>query len=189
PRASAARPDQEATQPITEATVDFEMPTHETVDDDAAAAFLTQAFEDAEDTQAKQAFFGEGAQENNIASRGSDSDPAQAPLGETLGNEPIPSSKPITAGPHPSETENVAIKVLAKELASKGAYVLRFDREARVMVKLDHPNVIRCFDYGKDASKVLHYLAIEYVDRGTVESWLKKLGRFSIGDALHLVLK
>lgn len=83
----------------------------------------------------------------------------------------------------------VAVKVLAKELSSKQAYVDRFRREGRLMVKLDHPNVIRCFDVDHDEEKDLYFLAIEFVDGGSVEGWLKKLGKFQVGDALHLILK
>src|SRR5207248_777932 len=39
----------------------------------------------------------------------------------------------------------VAIKVLAKHLASNEAYVQRFQREAKVMAKLDHPHIVRCY--------------------------------------------
>jgi serine/threonine protein kinase len=83
----------------------------------------------------------------------------------------------------------VAVKVLAKELASKDAYVQRFQREARMMIKLDHGNILRCFGVGKDKKTGFHYLSTELVEGGSVESWRKKLGRFSIGDALHIILK
>jgi serine/threonine protein kinase len=83
----------------------------------------------------------------------------------------------------------VAVKVLAKELASKDAYVRRFQREARMMIKLDHANILRCFGVGKDKETGLHYLSMELVEGGSVESWRKKRGRFSIGDALHIILK
>jgi serine/threonine protein kinase len=83
----------------------------------------------------------------------------------------------------------VAVKVLAKELASKDAYVRRFQREARMMIKLDHANILRCFGVGKDKETGCHYLSMELVEGGSVESWRKKLGRFSIGDALHIILK
>src|SRR5262245_19449419 len=43
----------------------------------------------------------------------------------------------------------VAIKVLSKQLASKPAFVQRFLREARVMAKLDHPNILRCHEVGE----------------------------------------
>jgi hypothetical protein len=42
----------------------------------------------------------------------------------------------------------VALKVLSKELAAKEAFVGRFQREAQVMAKLDHPNILRCYGVG-----------------------------------------
>lgn len=83
--------------------------------------------------------------------------------------------------------EIVAIKVLAKELVGKGTFVQRFEREAQAMQKLDHPNILRCMDAKEAGGR--HYIAMEVVDGGSVEGWLKKLGRFSVGDALHVVLK
>lgn len=80
----------------------------------------------------------------------------------------------------------VAIKVLSKELASKPAFVQRFLREARVMAKLDHPNILRCFDVGEALG--YHYLAMEFVEGGSVEGWLKKQGNFSVADSLHIIL-
>ena len=41
----------------------------------------------------------------------------------------------------------VAIKVLAEELAGDRVALRRFRREARATAKLDHPNVIRVFDF------------------------------------------
>ncbi|MFO0865941.1 MAG: protein kinase [Gemmataceae bacterium] len=40
----------------------------------------------------------------------------------------------------------VAVKVLSKELSSKPAFVQRFEREAKVMAKLDHPNILRTME-------------------------------------------
>ncbi len=79
-----------------------------------------------------------------------------------------------------------AVKVLSRELAAKPALVQRFLREARVMARLDHPNLLRCYEVKEE--KGFHYLAMEYVDGGSVETWLRKLGRFSVGDALHITL-
>jgi eukaryotic-like serine/threonine-protein kinase len=82
----------------------------------------------------------------------------------------------------------VAIKVLAKQLIKKKEFVLRFHREARVMAKLDHPNVLRCIDV-KETPAGIPYIVMEFVDGGSVEGWLKKLGQFSVGDSMHIVLK
>jgi serine/threonine protein kinase len=86
-----------------------------------------------------------------------------------------------------SNDREVAIKVMTKELSQKDAFVQRFLREARVMAKLDHPNVLRSFDAGNAMG--YYYLSIEYVEGGSVEGWLKKLGRFSVADSVHLILK
>ena len=73
----------------------------------------------------------------------------------------------------------VAVKVLAKELSNKPAFVQRFLREARVMAKLDHPNILRCFDV--DTAMGYHFLAMEFVEGGSVDGWLKKLGKLLPG--------
>jgi serine/threonine protein kinase len=80
----------------------------------------------------------------------------------------------------------VAVKVLSKELSNKPAFVQRFEREAKVMAKLDHPNILRC--YGAGAANGYHFIAIEFVEGGSLENWLKKLKKFSIGDALHAII-
>lgn len=79
-----------------------------------------------------------------------------------------------------------AVKVLAKELSGKPAFVQRFLREAHIMAKLDHPNILRCFDVGE--AQGFHYLAMEFVDGGSIQDWLKKRGKFSIADSLHIIL-
>src|SRR5262249_31476604 len=80
----------------------------------------------------------------------------------------------------------VALKVLSEELAGKPAFVERFKREAKVMAKLDHPNVLRCF--GVHQTGKYHYLAMEFVDGGSVQDWLKKLRKLTLGDSLYLTL-
>jgi eukaryotic-like serine/threonine-protein kinase len=80
----------------------------------------------------------------------------------------------------------VALKVLSKDLASKPAFVQRFQREARLMARLDHPNILRCHDVGTVAGN--HYLAMEYIDGGSLQNWLDKLGKLPIADALHAML-
>lgn len=81
---------------------------------------------------------------------------------------------------------DVAVKVLSKELSGKPAFVERFKREARVMAKMDHPNILRCFEVGEASG--YHYLSIEFVEGGSLADWLKKLGKFALGDALHAII-
>ena len=80
----------------------------------------------------------------------------------------------------------VAVKILSKELAAKPAFVQRFVREARVMARLDHPNILRCYEVKE--SHGYHYIAMEFVSGGSIDGWLKKLSRFGLGDALHVTI-
>lgn len=82
---------------------------------------------------------------------------------------------------------DVALKVLAKHLSENADYVARFQREAKLMARLEHPNVLRCYAVGTEYG--FHYFAMEFVDGASFESWLKKFGKFSVGDALHVILK
>ncbi len=75
----------------------------------------------------------------------------------------------------------VALKVLSKELAQRPGFVERFDREVRVMGKLDHPNIVKLIAAGEAHGFV--YLAMELLDGSSVGSWLTKLGRLTVGDA------
>jgi serine/threonine-protein kinase len=92
----------------------------------------------------------------------------------------------VYKGRHDTLERDVAIKVMVKKLAADKTFVQRFYREARIMAKLDHPNIVRCYAVGED--KGFHYLAMEFVDGGSIQDWLKKQGKFSMGDALHVIL-
>jgi serine/threonine-protein kinase len=81
---------------------------------------------------------------------------------------------------------DVAIKVLSKPLRAKREVVKRFYREARVLIKLDHPHLLRCHEVGEEQG--FPYLAMDYAEGGNVETWLKKLGQFPPGDALRIGL-
>lgn len=85
-----------------------------------------------------------------------------------------------------SKPRDVALKVLSKELAARPAFVERFHREGRLMARLEHANVVRCYAFGEALG--FHYLAMEFVAGGSVQTWLDKLGRFSAPDAVHIIL-
>jgi serine/threonine-protein kinase len=81
---------------------------------------------------------------------------------------------------------DVAIKVLFKHLAANKDFVERFQREARIMAKLDHPNIMRCYGVGEESG--FHYFAMEFVDGGSMQDVLDKHGRLKVGDAVHVML-
>lgn len=81
----------------------------------------------------------------------------------------------------------VAFKTLSKKLASKESFVKRFYREARLMAKIDHPHVVRAF--AVDEAAGIYYVAMEFIDGRSLHDWMKKIGRLSIPDALHIALR
>jgi serine/threonine-protein kinase len=81
---------------------------------------------------------------------------------------------------------DVALKVLPKHLIGNKTFVERFKREARLMAKLDHPNILHCYEVNEDHG--FHYMAVEYGEAGSMQQWLNKLGKLELGDALHVIL-
>ena len=69
---------------------------------------------------------------------------------------------------------DVALKVLAPDLAEDPAYVERFLREAKAVARLNHSNIISGIDVG-DADGV-KYFVMEYVDGSTVAALLRRGG-------------
>lgn len=57
----------------------------------------------------------------------------------------------------------VAIKLLPAEIAAQGDLATRFEREARTLAKLSHPNIVSLHDFGSTAEGHL-YIVMEYVE-------------------------
>jgi serine/threonine-protein kinase len=86
------------------------------------------------------------------------------------------------------EDQQVAIKVLADQLASNQGYVERFYREAKSGSLLNHPNIVRCITVGQDKPTGKHYLVMEFVDGASAHALLDCFGKLPVGDAVHLIL-
>src|SRR5512143_3484748 len=67
----------------------------------------------------------------------------------------------------PSMDRNVAIKVLPRQLAESKEFAARFQQEARIIAKLEHPHILPVFDYGE--SDGVAYLVMRYLDAGTLK--------------------
>jgi serine/threonine-protein kinase len=66
----------------------------------------------------------------------------------------------------------VALKIIAPEIASNERVVARFQREMKLVGRLDHPNVVRAFD-ADQINKVL-YIVMEYVPGRSLGELIKK---------------
>jgi phage shock protein PspC (stress-responsive transcriptional regulator) len=78
----------------------------------------------------------------------------------------------------------VALKLLAPELAADPTFVARFQREARVLARLDHPHIVRLHDAGGTNDRL--WLLLELVDGASLRDALRT-GRFSVSATLRLI--
>jgi serine/threonine protein kinase len=77
----------------------------------------------------------------------------------------------------------VAIKVLAEELAGDPVAVRRFRREARATAELDHPNIIRVFDFVDDKAPLL---VLELLEGETLADRLSRDGALPPPEAARI---
>ncbi|MBW2551138.1 MAG: serine/threonine protein kinase [Deltaproteobacteria bacterium] len=83
---------------------------------------------------------------------------------------------------------DVAIKVLRLELARDEQAVFRFEREARVAISLDHPNLVRVFLSGRLADGRL-YIVMELLEGRSLADELDEEGWPSLERALIMIMK
>lgn len=80
----------------------------------------------------------------------------------------------------------VALKLLPQALAADPAFAERFNREARVLARLNHPNIVTVYDFGQENG--LFYLLMEFVDGVNLRQAMQA-GRFTPAQALAIVPK
>ncbi|MEO1273667.1 MAG: protein kinase, partial [Myxococcota bacterium] len=68
----------------------------------------------------------------------------------------------------------LAVKVVLTQQLSNPTAALRFELEARHTASLNHPNIVRVFDYGQDDA--LLYLVMEYVPGPPLQAVLNDIG-------------
>jgi serine/threonine-protein kinase len=83
---------------------------------------------------------------------------------------------------------DVAIKVLRVELARDEQAVLRFEREARLAISLDHPNLVRVFLSGRLGDGRL-YIVMELLEGRSLADELDEHGPPSLERALIMTMK
>ena len=78
----------------------------------------------------------------------------------------------------------VAIKVLPLNKTTENT-VDSFMREIRTQARLDHPNLVRAHDAGKDGN--VHYLVVEYVPGTDLRRLVRSRGKLSIQQAASII--
>ena len=81
----------------------------------------------------------------------------------------------------------VAIKLLPLEVSIDRDFGDRFVREARTMAKMNHPNIVSVFDFGKTTEGHL-YFVMEFVEGTTLHHLIKSVG-LKASQALEIIVR
>ncbi|MBI3162902.1 MAG: serine/threonine protein kinase [Chloroflexi bacterium] len=85
----------------------------------------------------------------------------------------------------PTQERNVAIKVLKTALAGEEQFRRRFMREAEVVTRLEHPNIVRVMDYGSEGDA--YYIVMELLSGPDLNRMLKDEKRIALPDTVNLL--
>ncbi|GAB4545590.1 MAG: hypothetical protein OHK0023_04120 [Anaerolineae bacterium] len=80
--------------------------------------------------------------------------------------------------------QQVVVKTTSKSKANTPELLLRFEREAKVIATLDHPNIIRVLEHGVHAED--HYMVLEYVPGIDLHRYLQRQRKLNLKDALPI---
>ena len=103
-------------------------------------------------------------------------------LGKTLGRYEVVNHighggmAEVYMGQQVNLERDVAIKVLHPFLADEVGFVNRFQREARLVATLRHPNIVQVYDFDHDEEYEIYYMVMEYIQGQTLKDRLQNGG-------------
>ncbi len=86
---------------------------------------------------------------------------------------------------HPALHRQVAIKIIGKESASQPEVHRRFEREARIVARLKHPNIVQIFDFGETQES--YFIVMEYLTGPTLADYIRSNAPVPATQALPIV--
>lgn len=72
----------------------------------------------------------------------------------------------------------VAIKIILPQLANRPEFIRRFETEAQLIARLEHPHIVPLYDYWREPNGA--YLVMRWLRGGSLQQALKEAGRWSI---------
>jgi serine/threonine-protein kinase len=82
--------------------------------------------------------------------------------------------------------DQVAIKVLPREMRNNAEWLRRFRREGQAARRFRHPNSVTVYDLRTTPDGMI-YMVMEYVEGHTLDAELKRHGRFSPAEAFSIL--
>ena len=81
----------------------------------------------------------------------------------------------------------VAVKVLPSEVTQNPASIARFEREVKMVAKLDHPNIVTAYD--ADQADGVHFLVMQFVEGSDLSVLVKRNGPFDVDEAISFIIQ
>ena len=78
----------------------------------------------------------------------------------------------------------VALKILHPQYAGDAGFVERFRREAQAAAKLQHPNIVQIYDWGREGD--FNYIVMEYIEGRSLKDYLADEGPLGIEEACRI---
>jgi serine/threonine-protein kinase len=91
----------------------------------------------------------------------------------------------VYKGRHPRLDRTVAIKILPSSLAAQVDFRQRFEREARSVAALRHPNIVQMFDFGDVEG--IYYMVMEYIDGTDLANYMGKAGPMGLAQVRSIL--
>src|SRR5438552_8175845 len=79
----------------------------------------------------------------------------------------------------------VAVKVVQNELVNAWALLERFEREAQLLARLKHPNIVAIYDFGR-ASEEAFFIVMEHLEGRSLRQELTERGRLALGRVMAI---
>lgn len=81
----------------------------------------------------------------------------------------------------------VALKVLRDQYTEDPEFVRHFHKEARAVATLDHPNIVRIYDFDADGQPA--YIVMEFVQGPTIKKMILDQGRLSAEEVAEITIQ
>jgi serine/threonine protein kinase len=91
----------------------------------------------------------------------------------------------VYRGVQPALNRPVAVKVITERLAQDSESRARFEREAQVVARLRHPNIVAVYDFA--SINEMAYMVMEYLDGQELDDYLKAQQHLSMDETAVIV--
>ncbi|MDH3347299.1 MAG: serine/threonine protein kinase [Desulfobulbaceae bacterium] len=85
----------------------------------------------------------------------------------------------------PNIDRYVALKILPSHLAEDPSFIRRFNNEAKLIARLEHPHILPIYDFGHTDEYT--YLVMRLVEGGSLSNLMQKHPIFKLGDVFRII--